>query len=191
MRFKNKTKVKCSECNRAIFYIPYDYEMNIPVTCIRCGNSQTGKRHIVTAAQSYARARKGKREDLGNDVFRSGMEANFARILSYLSIEYLFEKRTFFFHNAKRKPFQYTPDFEIKVGNDEFPSGWYETKGWFDSKSREKMRKFKREYPQEAEKTILVIGNKKDIQHCEKLGYKYILFNDISKKYSPNICTWE
>jgi hypothetical protein len=187
-------KVKCTKCGTPLFYLPNGYTMSFSVLCIRCEEGKPKKNPVQTATQKFSRTKKGKREDLGDNVFRSAMEANFARILNHLGIKYKFEERTFFFHNYKSRPYQYTPDFDISGSIDGFESGWYETKGWLDSQSRQKMRRFKKNYPEEAAKTVMVLyrkGDKKAIEFCQKTGYRYIFFDQLANKYAPYIPTWE
>jgi hypothetical protein len=189
-----RKKVKCTKCGTPLFYLPIGYAMSFSVLCIKCEEGKTKKKPVKTATQNFSRTKKGKRSDLGDYVFRSAMEANFARILIYLGINYKFEERTFFFHDYKNRPHQYTPDFDILDEKEGFEPGWYETKGWLDSRSRQKMKRFKKNYPEEANKTILVLYRKSDkdaIEFCKKTGYKYMFFDQLASKYAPHIPTWE
>ena len=86
----------------------------------------------------YSNANGGKREDLNNFYFRSNWEANYARILNNLQIEWEYEKHSFLLSNGTH----YTPDF--KIGENKF----VELKGWFDSDSKNKIELFIKEYPQ-------------------------------------------
>lgn len=79
----------------------------------------------------------GLREDL-NVYFRSSWEANVARILSYLNIEWYFEPKRFVINEKET----YTPDFYIPSFD-----AWLEIKGyWFDDAYR-KFSMFKELYP--------------------------------------------
>lgn len=86
----------------------------------------------------YSSANGGRREDLNNFYFRSNWEANYARILNSLQIEWEYEKHSFLLSNGTH----YTPDF--KIGENKF----VELKGWFDSDSKNKIELFIKEYPQ-------------------------------------------
>jgi hypothetical protein len=192
---KNK-KVKCKQCNKELFYLPSNYAMSFDVICIECedGKKKSISKKIQTASSRFAQTRKGKREDLGNDTFRSATEANFARILTKLNIEYKFEQRTFFFHDYKVKPHQYTPDFEIIKGNEQFPAGWYEIKGYMDGPSRTKLKRLYKNYPEEAAKMIIVLyrkGDKKAIEFCNKQGYRYMFYDELTKQFAFDIPKWE
>lgn len=118
----------------------------------------------------YSRARGGKRKDLNNTYFRSAWEANVARYYNYIGVKWEFEPKTFVFENIKRGSVSYTPDFYLP---DE--DKWIEVKGWMDSKSKTKLKRFKRYYPKEYEKLELIDQSK----------YKEI------KKLAPFIKNWE
>lgn len=193
-----RKKVKCKQCSKALFYLPASYTMGVDIICVECeesnGKKKPKKKPIQTASSTFARTRKGKREDLGDDVFRSATEANFARILAKRDIPYKFEQRTFFFHDYKNKPHQYTPDFEIPKGKKGFKPGWYEIKGWFRKEDRNKLRRFKKNYPDEAAKFTVVIyrsSEKKNIEFCEKMGFNIMFYNELTKQYAAEIPTWE
>lgn len=101
----------------------------------------------------YSRARGGKRVDLNNQYFRSSWEANIARCLNYMNIEWIFEPREFIFSNEKRGSISYTPDFYLPELDK-----WIEVKGWMDSKSKNKLTRFKEYFPEEFEK-LEIIGS--------------------------------
>lgn len=83
----------------------------------------------------YSFGNGGFREDLGIYV-RSNWEANFARILKYSNIEFLYEPDTFCVSEAVT----YTPDFKVgKV--------YFEIKGYMDEKSKNKIKLFRQKFP--------------------------------------------
>ena len=200
-----KKKVRCTKCNKPLFYLPAGYDMGVDIVCVECADEKEStpakkksrlpvkKKVIQTATQRFANVKKGKREDLGEDSFRSASEANFARILKHLNVSYKFEQRTFFFHDYKVRPFQYTPDFQIESGNNNWPSNtWIEVKGYMDSASRNKLKRFKKCYPDEAAKMIVVLHkNKQAIEFCIKNKINYILYDELAKQYSSSIPEWE
>lgn len=195
-----KKKIKCIKCNKSLFYLPSGYDMGVDIICVECADAKphkkkpTKKKVTQTASQRFANVKKGKRPDLGEDSFRSASEANFARILKHIGVEYKFEHRTFFFHDYKVRPFQYTPDFEItSAGSSEWPLGaWIEVKGYMDSASRNKLKRFKKCYPEEAAKMIVVVHkNKKAIEFCKENEYKYIVFEDLTSIYKDVLPDWE
>lgn len=119
----------------------------------------------------YSRAKGGKREDLGNIYFRSTWEANIARYYNYIGIKWEYEPKTFVFENVTRGSVSYTPDFYLPEEDK-----WIEVKGWLDSKSKTKLKRFARQYPDEYKKLEL-------IQQKE--------YNKIKKETSSFIKNWE
>ncbi len=106
----------------------------------------------------YTRARGGKRTDLGDVYYRSGWEANYARYLNFLVtqkqiIQWEYEPKTFVFEGVTRGVLTYTPDFLVteKDGS----TVWHEVKGWMDAKSKAKLKRMAKFYPDEV---ILVVG---------------------------------
>ena len=111
----------------------------------------------LTAAQTYSRAVRGRRDDLGETFFRSSWEANYARFLNWRKergeiVEWRYECETFWFESIRRGVRSYKPDFKVI-----FPDGsheWHEVKGWLDKKSATKLKRMAKYYPQE--KVVLV-----------------------------------
>jgi hypothetical protein len=108
--------------------------------------------NIVAAEYTHTRGRGGRRADLENTYFRSSWEANYARYLNLLlsrgeikSWEY--EPHIFRFDGVKRAPLSYTPDFRV-VDKDGVVA-WHEVKGWMDSKSRSRLKRMAKFYPEE------------------------------------------
>ncbi len=89
--------------------------------------------------------------------FRSSWEANYARYLEYLKtegqiLEWEHEPETFWFLNILRGARSYLPDF--KVTNLDCSHYWVEVKGWMDSRSKTKIKRFAKYYP--LEKLVLI-----------------------------------
>lgn len=83
----------------------------------------------------------GKREDLGGKFFRSMMEANMARYYNFFEIRWKYEPCEFKFPIERGIRF-YKPDFLL------IDTGVYvECKGWFDAKSKTRMKRMKKYYP--------------------------------------------
>ena len=199
--------VKCSKCGKDLFYLKDGYGMADVVVCIECGEKKKSTKKkkkvktIKTAAANYARTRKGKRLDIHPTyMFRSATEANFARILEHLGMQWKFEERSFVFDGYKTKPHVYIMDFEIikidkrKTVPEGMTEGFYEIKGYMNAQSRNKLRRLKKNYPEEAANTVVVIYTKykkADIAFCEKLGYKYLFYDVLTKEFEPLIPTWE
>lgn len=135
----------------------------------------------------YQYTRTGYRNDLGL-LFRSSWEANFARVLTIHGIKYEFEPETFWFP-IKRGTKGYTPDFYFPATNERV-----EIKGYFDDKSRIKLKRYSKYYPEEFSNLYLLISrtSKKSQLECEKLGIeKIIYYEDFRDAYKPLIPGWE
>lgn len=92
---------------------------------------------------------KGRRADLGDLYFRSRWEANYARYLNYLMdrdeiTAWEHEPDTFWFEKIKRGVRSYLPDFKVYVEGESY---YVEVKGWFDSKSKTKLKRMKIYHP--------------------------------------------
>jgi hypothetical protein len=198
-----RKKIKCKSCGEALFYLPSGYDMSFTIKCCSCEDNGNGKKKLKkkltkdTAAAKYACVKRGKRPDVHPTyTFRSATEANFARILTLLEIKYKFEERVFAFYNTdyKKPPWQYIPDFEITKGINNMKKGWYEIKGWMNVDSRQKLRRFRQRYPEEAAKLTVVLyrsSEKKNIEFCKKLGYKVMFYDQLTKEFAAQIPTWE
>lgn len=106
----------------------------------------------------YTSARGGTREDLGM-YFRSGWEANFARVLNFEGKTWTYEHQTFELNDPHVH--SYTPDFYV---HDE--DTYYELKGRMNDKDRIQLRLMDELYPEV--KLILIEG----AQYGE-LGVRY------------------
>lgn len=124
---------------------------------------------FTCAQNAYSRCKGGYREDL-NHFFRSSWEANVARILNYLKIEWIYEFKRFYFENGDDGVMSYLPDFYLPQFD-----VWIEVKGWMDDMSKTRLKKFKDEYPEESEKLMLI---------CEKQYYA------LQRKYN-SLNHWE
>jgi len=96
------------------------------------------------------RGKGGRRQDLGNRYFRSTYEANYARYLNWAKIPWEYETKTFWFEGIKRGTRSYTPDFWLPSKGQ-----YHEVKGWMDPKSKTKLDRMKRYFP---EVKVIVIG---------------------------------
>lgn len=136
---------------------------------------------------AYQYTRTGYRKDIELNV-RSSWEANFVRILNIYKIEFKFEPTVFSFP-IKRGTKGYTPDFFFER-NDE----WVEIKGYLDDKSKIKLKRFKRYYPDEFEKMTCVISrysnNAKNFM-AEIEVPNIVFYEDIKDFYSQYIVNWE
>lgn len=124
----------------------------------------------------YSRCKRGVREDLGFFV-RSRWEANYARYLVWLKqkgdiVSWEYEPTTFRFDGVSRGPYTYKPDFLVveKDGS----QAYHEVKGWMDSGSRSRLKRFAKFYPQHR---IVVVDAK--------------AYRQIQSKLSTVIPNWE
>jgi hypothetical protein len=101
----------------------------------------------------YIRSTRGLRK-IGKSAyyFKSTWEANYARYLEWLKdkeiiAEWFYEPQTFWYLNIKRGVRSYLPDFKVisKKGTHHF----VEVKGYMDAKSKTKIKRFKKYYPDE------------------------------------------
>lgn len=120
----------------------------------------------------------GRRPDLGDKYFRSSWEANYARYLNRALeqgdiVKWEYEPRHFVFP-VKRGNKAYLPDFRVWITKDEYE--WHEVKGYMDSASRIKLRRFALHFPEE---------------HARfKLIDKPVYYG-IKELYSHEIANWE
>jgi len=136
---------------------------------------------------AYQYTKTGYREDIGMNV-RSSWEANFVRVLQLYKIDFDFEPTVFSFP-IKRGTKGYTPDFFLKRNND-----WIEVKGYLDDKSKIKLKRFKRYYPQEFSSLTCVISkySKAGISFMSDLEVPSIIFyEDIRSIYAEYLIHWE
>ena len=99
-----------------------------------------------------SRSRGGRREDVNNMFFRSSWEANYARYLNFLKAKGLiwkweYEPDTYYFEQIKRGTRSYTPDFKI-WDTETSPPYYVEVKGWMDDKSKVKLNRMAKYYPE-------------------------------------------
>jgi len=106
----------------------------------------------------------GKRADLGNQFFRSRWEANFARVLDYLRLGWVYEPRRFYGDGCSL-----LIDFYIPVVDK-----YFEVKGWMKESEQRKLSIIKTANPEAA---IGIVGKK-----------EYSFLTQLYKKFIPN---WE
>ncbi len=132
----------------------------------------------IPASKNLSRTKGGHRADLGGQYFRSAWEANYARYLNLLiklgAVEsWEFEPETFWFHEIKRGVRSYLLDFKVKYKNESKPV-YVEVKGWMDVKSKTKISRFQKYYP---EHRLEIVDAK--------------AYRTIERKWSSVIPEWE
>lgn len=135
------------------------------------------KEGILGNNNTYSRCKRGKREDLNNVFFRSSWEANYARYLNWLiSLKEIqkweYEVDRFEFHKIKRGTRTYSPDFKVYLNDGSIE--YHEVKGWLDLKSKTRLKRMKKYYP---EVKIVYVGEKE--------------YKEIAKAVKPFIENWE
>lgn len=110
----------------------------------------------------------GVREDLGK-FFRSSWEANYARYLNFIQVQWEYESKIFYFPNVKNGAVSYKPDFYL-CSTDTY----VEIKGLEKSTDRTKWGRMKKFHP---EVRLLVVDTKK--------------YREIETKYGGLIPHWE
>lgn len=148
------------------------------------------KRILENNTSVYSSARGGKRKDLNNHYFRSSWEANYARYLNFLGEEWEYEPTEFEFETIKKGTRFYVPDFYLS-GKDQY----VEVKGWFRQQDKTKLKRFKKYYPEEFSKLILVLEYKykgKQAAFADEIGIKNVeSYKEIEDKLSSVIPNWE
>lgn len=121
---------------------------------MKVSNALAGKMPLNNSYNNtgYANIKRGYYDINGDTMyFRSKWEANYALYLDFLIdhkeiIKWEFEPDTFIFDAIKLGTRSYTPDFKVftKHGHE-----YHEVKGYMDSKSKTKLKRFAKYYPDE------------------------------------------
>lgn len=139
---------------------------------------------------AYQHTKTGARSDLEGIVARSSWEADVMRVLKAHRIDFEFETKMFTFPADVRGrvsaylPDIYIPQYDIYI----------EVKGYLDSRGRNKLRKFKKHYPEEFKKLYVVISksNKDNKFFFKKLGVAGIFYYEhLCQLYKHKIVNWE
>lgn len=132
---------------------------------------------------AWRHTKTGYRSDLGI-VLRSGWEANCARIFTSYGIKFEFESELFKFPIVRGTK-SYLPDFYLPKTKE-----YVEVKGYFDDKSRIKIKRFRKYYPDK--QLLLIIGDSKNSRSiADSLEVPYLLYPKIAHHFGPLISNWE
>ena len=122
---------------------------------------------------------KGGSRDIGGHIIymRSRWEANYARFLEFRKQhgeikDWEHEPDVFWFEGVKRGCVSYLPDFKVTLNDGSVE--YHEVKGWMDQKSKTKLNRMKKYYPDV--KVVVIDG-------------KY--YRDLEKKIGGAISGWE
>ena len=196
---------KCIQCKKGVgYHVPRNLqeaetEVSIKLLCVRCYCKQNGIL-VKSGKGTFGKAKSGIRKDVHPDYFfRSSAESNFARILNYFGLRWKYENMVFKFFNDKDTPYKYIMDFEVLTISDNakelgLTTGYYEVKGKLDRMTKKKLIRLRRDYPQDAAmtKVVLLTPVKKYITALEKLGYEYLILSKLKEYFKGDkIPTWE
>lgn len=148
-------EVTCRQCEKAFTTTYAALQRGAGQFCCReCYRQWRGANPVETKS---VWSKAGAREDLGDRFFRSAWEANWARYLNWLMEigeikAWDYECQEFAFEKIKRGNRFYLPDFKVtnKDGSVEF----HEIKGYMDKRSRTKLDRMARYYPDVVVKLI-------------------------------------
>jgi len=174
-----KSKVFMNSCSKEYWEKRAEKALQ---TRIKNGTLNTNKNQ----GNPYSRTRGGKRPDLDNKFFRSTVEANYARYMNFLGYEWEYEPKDFYFEGIRRGSVSFTPDFYNKTLDK-----WIEVKGWFDSRSITKIKRFRKYFPEESSKLLMVTQSRKSHEIALSLGLDCYRYELIFKKFSSVIPSWE
>jgi protein-arginine kinase activator protein McsA len=148
-----KVELTCETCGRTFTRFPSLVKSGPSFCSQECVRTNPGVRQRRSASflkshalthNNYSNAKRGWREVGGKRVFfRSRMEANYARFLTFTGVDWQFESKTFWFEGLKRGVVSYTPDFYLP-STDEY----LELKGWMDPRSKTKLKRMARYHPE-------------------------------------------
>lgn len=180
--FADRGKVKNPRKQSASKKIPVD---ELFVNALPIKSPKKGRR-----GNAYRHTQSGARADLPDVLPRSAWESNCIRALNLYKIKWQFEPREFEFPPTQSgRRHIYIPDIFLPSTNE-----YIEVKGYLDSRGRNKLRKFKKHYPDEFKELIVVISktNKANRVFFNKLGVKDIIFyEDIIDLCAHKIVNWE
>lgn len=163
MKHTPETRRKISQISRGKRRPPFSDEhlTNMAIAMQRRLREHPGsfQRNWISQGTLKPRGIGGRRADLGDVYFRSAFEANYARFLNWQKIRWEYEVKTFWFESITRGSRSYTPDFWLP---DE--KTWHEVKGWMDQKSKTKLERMARYYPEEK---VIVVGES-FFRDCER-----------------------
>jgi hypothetical protein len=109
-------------------------------------------------------------------------------VLCKQKVKWTYERVVFQFHDVSRKPFQYVPDF-----HDVKSDIYWEIKGYLRPQDRSKMKRFKKQYPEEFKKlkACLSKSNKVGIAFYEKMEIPMIFIEDLKAEWGDKVKVWE
>ena len=138
----------------------------------------------------HAYYKKGPcKEIINSPSFRSAWERNVYRVFQFTNHRLQYEIRRYVFDPPYRRTLDYLPDFVLEEGTEK--EQIIEVKGWLDGKSKTKLLGFKKHYPDELKKLIVITDGKKNILWCKlKLRCEVWEYSKIKKEFA-GLVVWE
>ena len=143
---KNHTKEACDKMSAARIGIKFSAARTIKIMKTRFARYGTTAPNVKRGSWKSA-----WREIGGRRIYaRSRWEANYARYLEWLKAngqikEWEHEPETFWFVGIRRGCCSYLPDFRVTENNGTV--GFHEVKGWFDARSKTKIKRMAKYHP--------------------------------------------
>jgi hypothetical protein len=143
---KNHTKESCDQMSVARIGTKFNAARTLKIMKTRFARYGTTSPNIKRGSWKSA-----WREIGGRRIFaRSRWEANYARYLEWLKVngqikEWEHEPETFWFVGIRRGCCSYLPDFKVTENNGTV--GFHEVKGWFDARSKTKIKRMAKYHP--------------------------------------------
>lgn len=137
---------------------------------------------------AYQVTKTGYRPDIGILV-RSSWEANVIRVLEIHGIAWEFEPRMFPYP-VKRGTKAYVPDIYLPATNE-----WIEVKGYLDTRSKTKLKRFKIYYPEEFANLTMIVSkySKACREFTEAIGVPNVIYyEELARSYKLTLGThWQ
>lgn len=147
----------------------FSLERRIQMSNERAGKMPKNLMHIDN--KKYGNIQRGYYDINGTTIyFRSKWEANYALYLDFLIdhkqiYKWEFEPDTFVFEQIKLGTRSYTPDFKVFANKDTYE--YHEVKGYMDSRSKTKLKRFAKYYPDEK---LVLVDREPYMEILKKLG---------------------
>jgi hypothetical protein len=167
MSHSEESKKKISDASKALWK-DENHIFNDPE--YRKKMAQNSRRNGIMAMfkNPYSRCKQGyyKISWHGDMFFRSKWEANYALYLTFLEktgdvLKWEYEPYRFKFP-IEHGTVCYTPDFKVYFRNGSIE--WHEVKGWMDAKSKTKIKRMAKYYPEEK---LIIIGEQRYKELCK------------------------
>lgn len=146
MHGKNHTKESCDQMSASQMGKKVK-----PETILKIMKTRFARYGTISPRIKRGSWKSGWREIGGRRIYaRSRWEANYGRYLEWLKVngqikEWEHEPETFWFEGVKRGTVSYLPDFRITENNGTIC--FHEVKGWFDERSKTKIKRMAKYHP--------------------------------------------